>query len=155
MSKKPYLPSQFQYILDACSTHEQKQTLIEIRQLIIANHTIQERYNTRHLTYCQQDNPPCIEIIFAQEWPNPKVFFTLFHLTKNYQWGEGKCRYASSINNKGEFSRRLSLYQLNSMTFNQTYRQLDKVLETFLETKVEHLPISIKLQNLIELAILS
>ncbi|MGK7932012.1 MAG: hypothetical protein AB4041_11350 [Microcystaceae cyanobacterium] len=150
-----YFPFQFQSLLDGCSTKEQRQSLMKIRALIMADNTIQEDYNTGYIQYRRKEaDHSCISIIFPQEWSNPKVFFTLFRLSKDYQWEGDKCRYAGAIRRNGQLSRRFSLYQLNKMIFQQTYRQLDKVLETFLEEQVAHLSSDLQLQKLIELAIL-
>lgn len=114
-------PKQFDFILEQCSSDQQREILLTIRAAILQDERVKEFADTRHIIYARIKSDPCAEIIYKQNWENPRLILRLPSINKSFnksftnQSNNRTKRYGIDINLEGSPDTKVTVYQIKEL----------------------------------------
>ncbi len=144
MSKR-FSEQQYQFILNNCSTDEQRDSLIRIRYFC-KDHFYREYTNTRCICFDTAKTSK-VALIRLVAQMNPEVIIKLPYINKYNQISQNRSsRYGFEIEEDGSVASWVTLYKVNELT-RQGRNPLTRITEVFLKEQ----KLSDNLKNLTQL----
>ncbi|ACK70006.1 hypothetical protein PCC7424_1567 [Gloeothece citriformis PCC 7424] len=131
------MSEQFKFILERCSTNQQKELLIQIKSIILQDSRVKEFPETRHIKYGSNQSNIFAEIIFLKKWEHPKLFLTLPRVNNQYQITKNRCRYAININPDGTIPEIIYIYQVKKIKYDNNSRRFSSLLKALTENSID------------------
>lgn len=142
---KNFSEDQYRFILNNCSTDQQRDSLIKIRDFC-KKHFYREYSKTRRICFDTAKTSD-VALIRLEPRMNPEVVIKLPHINKFNKISQDRSsRYGFDIEENGCLSNWVTLYQVNELT-RRGKNSLSRITDVFLINK----KLSNNLNNLVQL----